>query len=479
MQARRWPIPAAFSLLAVLACSSSPPEASATFCGRLARTTACPERTDCDPTLVAACGDAIKSVQPSIERAASDCLASGICSGTQCLGKALLLAESTPEHAALAAGYCARCAAGTAGCETGFYKKGTGAPGAVVLPYSPAIATRVLDTCTVDAGCDATFHTCASGVLAEALAPLGADAATCLKNAFRPDETKTTPGGPTVLSCTAKNCAGCCRNDQCQEGREGGACGAGGAQCETCSPGESCRDGRCEKPCSPDTCIGCCDGTGKCQDGTTSATCGAGGISCKACTSGFTCSSRQCIDVSCKTTCTTGCCSASGCQSGVTQAACGKGGAVCAVCGSGRTCKAGACAIDPASLWDVIIVSAELPPSTPGGNAWDGFGGLPDPFCKAFSSEGTSSHSGQTATENDTLTPFWGTKTLISVRASELLSSFSVEVWDADTAFNDHVGGCKIPLLPSVFDGLLMKTTCPATASGVSIKISYRVTPRT
>jgi hypothetical protein len=124
------------------------------------------------------------------------------------------------------------------------------------------------------------------------------------------------------------------------------------------------------------------------------------------------------------------------------------------------------------------MVSAELPALTFAGAAWDAFGGLPDPFCKAFSSEGASSHSGQTATANDTLTPFWGTKALTSVRASELLSSFSIEVWDEDTAFNDYVGGCKIPLLSNVFDGLLMTTTCPASATGVSFKIFFRVTPR-
>lgn len=463
-------------------CKGDDAPADTSFCGRVQAAKDCKEATDCDRTLAGSCATAVGALNPSLQGSAADCLGTGICSASTCLGKALLFAEPTAAHRDLARAYCTFCDPGQAACETNFYKKGSGAVGAVVLPYGEATAIRVKDTCAVAAGCGPTFRACAAEAIAASLDDaLGADVATCARGAFGADVDDKPPvgadGGVVVLTCTPKNCGGCCENDACQVGTELGACGKGGVSCQICGPGEDCKDGRCEKPCGPDTCAGCCDAQGKCQDGKAGAACGTGGAACQACKTGLTCSGGSCIDASCKATCA-GCCTAAGCQPGGAANACGAGGNACVSCGAGRTCKTGTCVLDPTSLWDVVIVSAELPPTNKSGGSWDGFGGLPDPYAKAYSKEGTSTHTAQTTYVTDSTTPYWLATTLTGVRASELLASFSVEVWDSDTVYDDYVGGCAIPLSTQVFDGGLYKYTCPETASSVKVTVVFRLKAR-
>jgi hypothetical protein len=354
--------------------------------------------------------------------------------------------------------------------------------GAVVLPYGEDVTKRVQDACAQRAGCGPTFRSCAADAIAQAVdAALGADLSACTRGAFGGDGDEKPPlgadGGPVVLTCTPKSCgSGCCSSDACEPGTDARACGKGGAACEICGPGEQCKDGHCVKPCGPDTCAGCCDKNGSCQDGKATAACGAAGGACTACAGSLTCSSGSCIDASCKATCA-GCCTAAGCQNGTAANACGVGGAACVACGAGRTCKTGGCALDTTSLWDVQMVSATLPSTSKTGAAWDPFGGLPDPYAKTYSAEGTSSHTAQTTYVADTTSPYWSAVTLSAVKASELLASFSVEIWDSDTVYDDYVGGCAIALTPALFDGSLVKATCPETASAVSVTVYFRLKP--
>lgn len=58
-----------------------------------------------------------------------------------------------------------------------------------------------------------------------------------------------------VCECTAKSCPeGCCTGSGCLPGDTVAACGSGGAGCETCADGTTCRDGVCSK----------CDGVVNC-----------------------------------------------------------------------------------------------------------------------------------------------------------------------------------------------------------------------
>ncbi|MBL8611947.1 MAG: hypothetical protein JNL38_31680 [Myxococcales bacterium] len=481
---RSWIVVPALGALALVysACKTDEAAADTSFCGRAAASSSCADATDCDRSLAAGCGAARAALNPSLEASAAECLGTGICRGSVCLGKALLFATPTAAHQELAKDYCTFCEPGQPSCEASFYKKGSGAVGAVVLPYGEATARRVRDACARVSGCGPTFRSCAAeAITASVDEALGAELSACTRGAFGADDDERPPigadGGPTVLTCTPKNCAGCCENDACQAGTELRACGKGGVLCKGCEAGERCNDGRCEKPCGPDTCAGCCDKDGRCQEGKANAACGAAGGACQACAGALTCSGGSCIDASCKATCS-GCCTAQGCQPGGAATACGTGGAACVSCGAGRTCRTGGCVLDPASFWDVVIVSAELPPTNKSGASWDGFGGLPDPLAKVYSAEGASSHTAATTYVTDTTSPYWLATTLTNVRASELLARFSVEVWDSDTVYDDYVGGCAIPLTAQVFDGGLYQYTCPDTASSVKVKVVFRVKPR-
>jgi hypothetical protein len=144
------------------------------------------------------------------------------------------------------------------------------------------------------------------------------------------------------------------------------------------------------------------------------------------------CSNHTCIDGSCQATCTNGCCSAAGCQPGTAANACGTGGEGCVDCGVGRTCLAAACQLDRTSLWDVYISFAVVPDKNKSGSSWDVLGGAPDPYLIVYTSEGTSSHSGQTSVLTDTTFPFWAETPVTGVKASELLANTSIEVCDSD-----------------------------------------------
>ena len=90
-------------------------------------------------------------------------------------------------------------------------------------------------------------------------------------------------------------------------------------------------------------------------------------------------------------------------------------------------------------------------------------------YLLVFTSEGTTSHSGETTAKTDTTVPFWQETPLKGVKASELLSNTSIEIWDFDELNNDDfIGGCPVPLTQASFDGSLLEVQCPATASGLS-----------
>jgi hypothetical protein len=86
-------------------------------------------------------------------------------------------------------------------------------------------------------------------------------------------------------------------------------------------------------------------------------------------------------------------------------------------------------------------------------------------------------HSGTTTVQTDSTVPFWAETPMTSVKSSELLNNFSIEIWDDDYDFDDFVGGCKVPLSASTFDGSLQDYTCPATTTGVSVQFYYRINP--
>jgi len=471
------------AFVGLVACaSSSPAEPSLCDVVRAARESCGAQGAACDATLTDGCGLLETVLSDAARTTMRDCLESGVCGASTCLARAQSNARPMAAHTALARKYCDTCAPTTAGCATQFFAKGSKLPGGLVLPYSERLAKAVEETCTADAStCAATFATCATDTITRLARESTAEAlASCLT--ARADDGEPgalTNGGFTVTTCTPQNCRGCCRDDKCEEGQSNESCGRGAVSCQTCSGLQVCKDGTCQEPCGPTNCDGCCDGD-VCRGGTTTSQCGSGGMRCADCAASgvaFRCRGQTCIDESCAATCTSGCCSAAGCQPGTTAGACGINGEACVNCGAGRTCNPASrsCALDTTSTWDFIVNGVVLPATTKSGAAWDLFNGLPDPYLRAFSSAGSSSHNGQTATLTDTLSPSFGTAPLRGIRASELIANTFFDVWDADLDFDDLIGGCRIPIGAADFDGRNRSFTCGATPDNGEVRILFRL----
>ncbi len=479
---------AGFVVLTLLAgCTSPTPLRVGSFCSAAESVSAtCKKPSDCDGPLTTGCASLEKALSPSMLVAARDCLESGVCGATSCVGRAKTSVVPTDAHLDLATSYCTTCAPDVSGCEGNFYARKSKLPGGLVLPYGEAIARAVAESCTIDAStCRSEFAVCAIETIERAVGDaVGPDIASCVVTALRSEEGGTTGpgGGPTISTCTPSNCEGCCRDDRCEKGDTEASCGAGGGACQKCSGEQSCKAGACKEPCGPTNCAGCCDGD-TCLPGTATDKCGGEGAACTTCATegpSFVCSNQQCIDGSCQATCATGCCSATGCQPGTEASACGTGGEGCYACGAGRRCDATTrvCVLDPNALWDVFIAKANIPPTDKNGAAWDTINAAPDAWVKVLTSEGTSSHSGETTVIDDSTTPVWN-ETVIStgVKSSELMNNFALEVWDSDLYYHDYIGGCRVGLAASSFGGTLQLVRCSASASGVAVEVFFRLNP--
>jgi hypothetical protein len=107
-----------------------------------------------------------------------------------------------------------------------------------------------------------------------------------------------------------------------------------------------------------------------------------------------------------------------------------------------QTCTAGICVVDPASLWNFVIVSADVPTTDSEGDAWDAFGGAPDVFIEVTLGVNTAAPvTDTTATISDQFTflysPPDGEVVLTNVPASKILDSIRLRAHDSDTFDND------------------------------------------
>jgi hypothetical protein len=446
--------------------------------------------------MATACTELEAVLDPAALVAAQQCLESGNCGTQTCVARAQRALVPSDAHRALADRFCSQCAPQVSDCAQQFYKKSGGLPGVLVLPFIDTIATAVKDTCTADADtCRSTFSLCASQTIAgEVRAKLESNVAECIIGSAQYDEDDEVPGeqnpeaGSTPVptpgnpnpsaTCKPETCTGCCRDDKCEPGTAEAACGAGGGACSTCTGSQMCGTGKCEDKCSPANCNGCCDGD-VCVPGNTADRCGAQGAACTACATvgpKFACTESKCVDPGCQATCMTGCCTAAGCQPGTLPTACGTGGGACSGCAYGRACGAAkACTFDPNSLWDFNIGFASIPAKNKSGGSWDALGGFADPYLIAFSGVGAASHTGKTVVHSDTHLPFWEDLPLKGIKASELLTNLTVEIWDSDLSVDDLIGGCKLPITAAFFDGTLHSYVCQGTTTTVPVELFFRI----
>jgi hypothetical protein len=107
-----------------------------------------------------------------------------------------------------------------------------------------------------------------------------------------------------------------------------------------------------------------------------------------------------------------------------------------------QTCNTGVCVVDPASLWNFVIVSAEVPTTDESGGAWDVFGGAPDVYIIVTLGVNTAAEvEDRTATIDNQFTlqysPPDGEVVLTNVPASKILDSIRLQVKDEDVADDD------------------------------------------
>lgn len=103
-------------------------------------------------------------------------------------------------------------------------------------------------------------------------------------------------------------------------------------------------------------------------------------------------------------------------------------------CGIGFQCSLGMCQPDALALWTVTIEKGTIQERNAHHDAWDAFGGAPDPSaCLTIAGQRTC-----TSTVRDSFLPMWF-ESLPPMTASTLLSSISVEIWDRDASFDDPI----------------------------------------
>lgn len=117
-----------------------------------------------------------------------------------------------------------------------------------------------------------------------------------------------------------------------------------------------------------------------------------------------------------------------GCQRGVVIPDCNP------MCAAGFQCSLGTCEPDALSLWIVTIEKGTIQERNAYHDAWDAFGGAPDPkACLTI-----SGHRTCTSTVQDSFLPAWF-ESLPPKTAGTLMSSISAEIWDRDVSFDDAI----------------------------------------
>lgn len=300
------------------------------------------------------------------------------------------------------------------------------------------------------------------------------------------DDAPSEPDAPTGNECT-----GCYVGDSCVAGDSTEACGRGGTDCYTCIVGDSCQEGICIPAgltCDSSNCAGCCAADGTCETGNQDTTCGTGGRLCRGCSAGDSCQAGACkSDGGCDPDCE-GCCDAGVCKSGLEQNACGAEGATCQTCAVGYVCGAempgGACVGDPNMRWDVILLSATVPPLNAEGDNWDSFGGLPDVAGRVYyATSGGAIGQVNFDEVDDTLTPNYNNlATLTNVPGDRFGFAFKWHLWDEDVLSNDYIGFCPpgyYGAAPVDFSGATLECKVePDLANGESgFSVRYKFVP--
>jgi len=241
-----------------------------------------------------------------------------------------------------------------------------------------------------------------------------------------------------LVGCGESGDDGCTSNTDCPTGQY---CGAAGSCTFDCTTDTDCAAGTCNSigkcvplppdsgspvkfdggpiwpdwgtpppSCGPSNCTGCCKAN-KCELGGSGNACGKGGVACKQCAVGTYCYKGDCSLTNCVTH---------------------------AECAGDSVCASGVCVPAFGRKYRVTVVSAKINlydySTTPTGESWDEFGGLPDP--NAVTSIGGTAAS-QTSAKADTITPSWNEYADLTINQ---WAAFRIDVWDEDLLASDWIG---------------------------------------
>lgn len=253
-------------------------------------------------------------------------------------------------------------------------------------------------------------------------------------------------------TCGPDNCEGCCDGDDCVPTPSRSACGAGGDECTECNREAECIEGACELPCE-DTCFGCCTADGTCIDDgdANDDACGLFGTECLECGGDEVCDFGTCSSPSCIETCD-GCCIGGTCFGGFGTEACGFE-ETCDVCSDGYTCDSIDCVVNPNVQWSVTLLDGDIAPLNPDGDAWDAFGGAPDPYLEVVELDFTS------ANVANTLSPAWNETISTAELTTDLWQDLTFIMRDSDSIVDDLIGECTVQLPDEAF-GALHEVEC-------------------
>lgn len=160
-----------------------------------------------------------------------------------------------------------------------------------------------------------------------------------------------------------------------------------------------------------------------------------------------------------------GCCSGTRCESGSTALLCGTGGAACTACRAREVCTGGACVVDPASFWAVVLDTIRLDTTDYTGAAWDSFGGAPDPLVYVRVGSATAPQGSVDGPDDVFIITYTTANRIGFLRADALLTYLRFEIYDEDVASNDGVctytySAASSPLQSSAFTGTTQTSTC-------------------
>lgn len=113
----------------------------------------------------------------------------------------------------------------------------------------------------------------------------------------------------------------------------------------------------------------------------------------------------------------------------------------------------------------MVLGTLTVQSTTYDGEAWDAFGGAPDPFVGVVigSESAPPLYSGA---GSDTFTVTFGAGAIASgVRADALQAYLAFFAYDEDVSSNDFIGGCYTTVTEATFTGAMQTMTCARVPS--------------